>query len=204
MTRKLYSLLFCSLFLLAACTENSSTEQQTTADSVVTDTPATDTRTNNEAPQGNRGADINQFIRDSMPGWAVPESSEWEKYWYERYQKDRNTIYRVQSDFDGNGQGDYAFILKDSLDKFTVWAFMRQDDTYTPHRIYDITRLPNRKLHVGLSVLKAGTYSDLNTTDTVPAKIQTRHSAIHVVFFETAAKAYYWKDGSFHLIQTGD
>jgi hypothetical protein len=34
--------------------------------------------------------------------------------------------------------------------------------------------------------------------------VKTDHPAIHVIFFETAAKAYYWKDSTFHLIQTGD
>lgn len=204
MTRKLFIPLLCSLFLWVACTDNNTTEEQTLTDSSALETPADDTGLVNRRPQNHSGADINQFISDSMPGWSAPGKSEWEKYWYDRYQKGKDTIYRVQSDFDGNGQQDYAFILKDSAANYAVWAFMRKDSTYSPHRVYDITRLPNRKLHVGLSVLKAGTYNDLNTIDTVPAKVQTEHPAIHVIFFETAAKAYYWKDGAFHLIQTGD
>lgn len=203
MAKKVYLLLACSLFLWAACSDSTNTEEQATADSTLNTAPAIDTTTPNAAsPAGS--TDIHRFIQTAMPAWSVPESSEWEKYWYDRYKKDKNTVYRVQEDFDGNGQRDYAFILKDSAGKYAVWAFMGKEERYTPHRIYDITRLPDRKLHVGLGVLKAGTYHDLNTVDTVPAKVTTEHPAVHVVFFETAAKAYYWKDSAFHLIQTGD
>lgn len=203
MTKKFHFVLLCSFFLLAACSEQMSTEEQVTTDSSLSQTTVSDTAAKGTIPQGS-STDVAHFIRTSMPGWSVPESTEWEKYWYDRYKKNKNTVYRVQSDFDGNGQRDYAFILRDTTGKYAVWAFMGTDETFTPYPIYDITRLADRKLHVGLGVLKAGTYNDLNTTDTVPAKVQTEHPAIHVVFFETAAKAYYWKDSSFHLIQTGD
>lgn len=203
MARNTYILLACSLFLFIACAETTTTGEQTITDSTVNTTPVSDTPgAGSTAPS--RSTDIVQYISTSMPGWSAPESSEWEKYWYDRYKKDKNTVYRVQEDFDGNGQRDYAFILKDTAGKYSVWAFMGMDESYTSHRIYDITRLPGRKLHVGLGVLKAGTYNDLNTVDTVPAKVKTDHPAVHVVFFETAAKAYYWKDSAFHLIQTGD
>lgn len=203
MARNNYILLACSLFLLASCSGSTTAEEQTTTDSTVNAPLVTDSTTPNPASPAS-GTDVAQFIQTTMPGWSVPGKEEWEKYWYDRYNKDKNTVFRVQSDFDGNEQRDYAFILKDSAGQYAVWAFMGNDETYSPHRIYDITRLPNRKLHVGLGVLKAGTYNDLNTMDTVPSKVQTDHPAIHVVFFETAAKAYYWKDSTFHLIQTGD
>lgn len=144
------------------------------------------------------------YISTNLPGWVVPGTDEWEKYWYDRYHRDGNTVYRVQSDFDGNNQRDYALILKDTAGRYAVWAFMGSGESFTSHRVYDITRLADRKLHVGLGVLKAGTYDDLNTTGSIPAKVTTEHPAIHVVFFETAAKAYFWKNSAFHLIQTGD
>lgn len=203
MANKVYILLACSLFLLASCSETTTTQEQTKTNSTVGQPSVTDTTTPGAgAPAGS--TDIQQFIQAEMPGWSVPPNSEWEKYWYDRYNKNKNTVYRVQEDFDGNGQVDYTFILKDSTGKYVVWAFLGKNGGYTPHRIYDITRLAEGKLHVGLDVLKAGTYNDLNTTDTVPAKVTTEHPAVHVIFFETAAKAYYWKDSAFHLIQTGD
>lgn len=204
MTRKLYTLLACSLFLLAACADDPTTEVTIDKDSATAVTPDTTSSISNPPPRSNSSAAITSYIDRELPGWKVPQSSEWEKYWYNRYEASQNTVYRVQEDFDGNGQSDYAYILKDSAEKYAVWVFLENDSSYIKHRIYDITRLPNSKLHVGLAVLKAGSYHDLNTTDTVPAKVQTNHPAIHVIFFETASKAYYWKDGSFHLIQTGD
>lgn len=204
MTRKFYFGMLCSLFIFAACNSNKAPDEQPAQDSSAITSPDTIPTAINKTSNNNDTLVVRQFIRDSMRGWSTPGSSTWEKYWYERYKKKGNTVYRVQSDFDGNGEKDYAFILKDSSDQYVVWAFLKQEDTYAPYRIYDITRLPGRKLHVGLGVLPAGTYNDLNTMDTIPAKVQTAHPAIHVVFFETAAKAYYWKDGRFHLIQTGD
>lgn len=203
MARKISILWLCSLFLLVACADNTTSTEQTTTDTTARPTSVSDTVATGPTSTGS-STDISQYIQTAMPGWSVPGKEEWEKYWYDRYNRDKNTVYRVQSDLDGNGQRDYAFILKDTTGKYAVWAFLGNDETYTPYRIYDITRLPDRKLHVGLGVLKAGTYDDLNTSDTVPAKVKTDHSAIHVVFFETAAKAYYWKDSAFHLIQTGD
>lgn len=203
MARKTNLLLACSLFLFAACSENTTADEQTTTDSTVSEPLITDSTTPNAASPAS-STDIAQFIQTNMPGWSVPGKEDWEKYWYDRYNKDKNTVFRVQSDFDGNGQRDYAYILRDSTSQYAVWAFMGKEESYSPRRIYDITRLPNRKLHVGLGVLKPGTYNDLNTADTLPAKVKTDHPAIHVVFFETAAKAYYWKDSTFHLIQTGD
>lgn len=204
MTRKWNILPACSLFLLTACTENSTTEVTTDKDSTVTVTPDTAGRVIGSPSSNNSTVAITQYIERELPRWKVPERSAWEKYWYDRYKQGKNTVYRVQADFDGNGRTDYAYILKDSSEKQTVWAFLANDSSYTPHRIYDITRLPNSKLHVGLAVLKAGSYHDLNTADSIPPKVQTDHPAIHVIFFETASKAYYWKDGRFHLIQTGD
>jgi hypothetical protein len=204
MTRKCDILLACSLFLLAACSDNTPTEVTTEKDASTTVTPDTAGSVSNTPSHSNSAADITRYIETDLPGWKEPESSSWEKYWYARYKQGKNTVFRVQEDFDGNGRTDYAYILKDSMEKHAVWAFMGNDSSYIKHRIYEITRLPNSKLHVGLALLKAGSYNDLNTTDTVPAKVQTVHPAIHVIFFETASKAYYWKDGSFHLIQTGD
>lgn len=203
MTRNTPLLLFCSLFLFTACAENTTTAEQATTDTLVSQPSLTDTSARNKASKSS-STDITQYIRNNMPAWSMPDKSEWEKYWYDRYHKNSNTVYRVQSDFDGNGQRDYAFILKDTTGKYAVWAFMGSEETFTPYRVYDITRLTHQKLHVGLEVLKAGTYDDLNTADTVPAKVQTGYPSIHVIFFETAAKAYYWKDSTFHLIQTGD
>lgn len=203
MAKKVNILLACSLFLLAACSDTTNTEEQVKTDSTVSEAPFADSSARN-TPSPAVSADINQYLQAAMPGWSVPESSEWEKYWYDRYKKDRNTVYRVEEDFDGNGQSDYAFILKDTAGKYAVWAFLGNVGNYIPHRIYDITRLPGQKLHVGLDRLKAGTYDDLNTAEAVPAKVKTEHPAVHIIFFETAAKAYYWKDSTFHLIQTGD
>ena len=194
----------CGLFLLTACTERTTTTEETTTDTttqVVTDTSAESTLI---PTNSSNNTTIVQYIETALPGWKVPERNSWEKYWYDRYKEGKNLVYRVQSDFDGNGQTDYAYILKDSANKYAVWAFLKNDTTYAPHRIYDITQLPNSKLHVGLAVLKAGSYDDLNTAGGAPVKVQTDYPAIHVIFFETAAKAYYWKDSTFHLIQTGD
>ena len=204
MTRKCNTLLACSLLLLAACTDNTTAEVTTDKDTSVTDTSDTAGSVHSIPSHSESAADITHYIETELPGWKVPGNNSWEKYWYNRYKQGKNLVYRVQEDFDGNDRTDYAYILKDSSEKYAVWAFLANDNSYTRHRIYDITRLPNSKLHVGLAVLKAGTYTDLNSTDTVPSKVQTSHPAIHVIFFETASKAYYWKDGSFHLIQTGD
>lgn len=203
MARTIHTLLLCSLFLFVACSETTTNGEQEASDTSAPPPPLSDTAAARSASP-ERTTDITQYIRTAMPAWTVPDKEEWEKYWYDRYKKDRNTVYRVQSDFDGNGQRDYAFILKDTTGKYAVWAFLQGGATFQPYRVYDITRLADRKLHVGLGVLKAGTYDDLNTVDTVPAKVQTSHPAIHVVFFETAAKAYYWQDSTFHQIQTGD
>jgi hypothetical protein len=204
MARKFKILLACSLFLFPVCSDNRTTEVTTDRDSTVAVAPDTTANSHPTPTSSNGSAAITQYIETEIPGWKVPERSSWEKYWYDRYKQGKNTVFRVQADFDGNGQTDYAYILKDSVEKHAVWAFLRKEDSYIPHRIYDITRLPNSKLHVGLAVLKAGSYHDLNTTDPIPPKVQTEHPAIHVVFFETASKAYYWKDSSFQLIQTGD
>jgi len=193
-----------SLFLFSACTDGTTTTGQAAADPGFPDT--TNISDSVMITPSNKKGDftIEQYITAALPGWHIPPSSSWEKYWYDRYKKGKNLVFRVQSDFDGNGGKDYAFILKDSADNHAVWAFLKNDSTYTKHRVYNIARLPNSKLHVGLGLLKAGSYNDLNTTGPDPVKVKTGNPAIHVIFFETAAKAYYWKDNAFHLIQTGD
>jgi phenylpyruvate tautomerase PptA (4-oxalocrotonate tautomerase family) len=194
----------CGLFLFTACTDSANTTEETVADTITAVVTDTTHRSPEIINKSNGSISIEQHIQTALPGWKVPEKNSWEKYWYERYKEGKNLIYRVQSDFDGNGQTDYAYILKDSANKHTVWAFLKNDTSFTAHRIYDITQLNNSKLHVGLAVLKAGSFDDLNTAGGEPVKVKTDHPAIHVIFFETAAKAYYWKDSTFHLIQTGD
>lgn len=197
----------CSLFLLSACADNTGQSQtKTTATETVHRQPHLDTTAGKKAaiPDQNISyAGIETYLQSQMPQWKVPEASEWEPYWYKRYNKGTNRVYRTQADFDGNAQTDYAYILKNDGGQYAVWAFLKANDTYTAKKVYDITKFAD-KVHVGLDTLKAGSYHDLNSTGSVPAAVQTEHPAIHVIFFETAAKAYYWKNGAFHIIQTGD
>ena len=152
MTRKCHTLLACSLFLLAACTDNTTAEVTTDKDTSATVTSDTAGSVHSIPSHSANAADITHYIEKELPGWKVSGSNSWEKYWYNRYKQGKNLVYRVQEDFDGNDCTDYAYILKDSSEKYAVWAFLANDSSYTRHRIYDITRLPNSKLHVGLAV----------------------------------------------------
>ena len=190
----------CSLFYFISCSN-----QTDDVPPLLLDSSAQSTTSSDSNPALDQEAAVLQFIRDSLHGWTIPEKSTWENYWYKEYHKGPNTIYRVQSDFDGNTQTDYAFILKDSTGRHSVWSFLRKENTYKPYRLYDIYPLPEeRKLQVGLGILDPGSYDDVNSVDSLMKRVSIQFPAVHVLFFETASKAYYWKDTGFHMIQTGD
>lgn len=205
----------CSLFIFCTCGNETTKEAEkvatdtavktqpvtTPADNptgTTTDTAITGAATNSHAP----ATSVEAFIKSSLKDWSIPAASTWDPKWFNKYKKGENTVYSVQADLDGNGQKDGAYILEDTEKQFAVWAFLRNDDTYKPVKIYAIQRLKDKPLHVGLGVLPPGSYADINSADL--HKVTTQKPAIHVLFFETASKAYYYENGKFQLIQTGD
>lgn len=136
-----------------------------------------------------------------MKGWSVPNEHTWEQKWYDQYNKGTNKVYKLQADFDGNATTDYAYILQNAASQYAVWAFLKMAEGYQPVKVYGITKIAG-KLHAGLGLLPPGTYYDINGEKPVP--VTTKTSAIQVIFFGTASKAYYWKNGKFNLVQTGD
>src|SRR5688572_21847684 len=99
-------ILACSLFVFAACSDNGSTAGGSPIDTSISTISDTIEHTARTPSNKNGSIDINHYIETNLPGWKVPPNNAWEKYWFDRYKEGKNTVYRVQSDFDGNGQTD--------------------------------------------------------------------------------------------------
>jgi len=148
-------------------------------------------------------AQVMTMLKEQLPGWQLPAPGTWEKYWFDAYKKDSTLVNYAPADFNGDHQPDYALLLKNTDDQYAVWVLQSQAGTYQAIQLYQL-EANNLPLSTGIELLPAGqlNYMDLDADDN--KTIQLQQPAIQVVFFEAAAETYYWKNGKYQSVTTGD
>ncbi|WP_158827192.1 hypothetical protein [Mucilaginibacter lacusdianchii] len=109
----------------------------------------------------------------------------------------------VSADFNGDHKLDYALILEDTKNDFAVWVLQSEGSAYQAIRLHEIegATLP---IDMGLELVPKGEldYIDLDADDT--KTITLKYQALQVSFFERAAATYYWQNGKYKSVTTGD
>jgi hypothetical protein len=145
-----------------------------------------------------------KLVQQRLPKWKLPEPSTWDKFWFTNYKKQNTLVNYIAADFNGDRKNDYCLILKNKQNIFAVWVLQSDKKDYLPIKLYE-TSSKTLPIEIGLELIPKGklNYIDFDN-DKTPKPIDLHNPAIQVVFFETSAQTYYWKNGKYLSVTTGD
>lgn len=149
-------------------------------------------------------ADIDSVIKQQLPEWSLPEPGSWEKLWFNMYKKDSVLINYITGDFNGDRKKDYALILNKGKNIFAVWVIQSDGNVYKAIKLHEI-KTEQTPIDMGIEFVSKGKlgYIDFDSGKE-PKPIDLKNPAIQVVFFEQSAETYYWKNGEYQSVTTGD
>ena len=147
-------------------------------------------------------AQLLSHLSATMPEWRLPDPSSWEKYWWDQHKTDSTLVNYIAGDFDCNGKRDHAMILTDAKNNIGAWAFLSKGNSFENFKLDEFEN-PGGQIGCGLMLLPPGQHGDLNQED-VKYRVNVKCQGITVIFFEKAARSYYFENGKLKWIQSGD
>lgn len=145
------------------------------------------------------------LLEEKLPGWKLPSPNSWEKYWFHAYKKANALVDYVNADFNGDGKPDYALLLENERHAFIVWVLQSDGNDYKAIQLREFSEatLP---LDIGLELVDKGelNYLSMDEGGEDIKTIDLKYNAIQVSYFEGSAETYYWKDGKYQSVTTGD
>jgi hypothetical protein len=193
--------------LLVACGQNT-TEKKTTGDTLPTKSLPQDTVVKDSVPDRAiysryLSTALMHYVDISLPDWRLPDPSAWEKYWFDEYKRDKSLVNFISGDFNCDGTIDHALILTNAKGDIGAWAFLAKDSSFEKTKLDQFESLSN-PIGAGLQILEKGEHGYIGA-DGEPAKpVKVNCEGVTVIFFEKAARSYYWEKGKVKAIQTGD
>lgn len=148
-------------------------------------------------------ATLKEYLDKTLPGWSIPAPAKWEKYWFNQYKKDSSLVNIIPADFNCDGQKDYALILRKKKNALGVYAFVSAANGFTKHELQDLGE-EMELIGTGLELIRPSSVHHIGEGDEEPAPVQLKCDAVQVVWFEQAARTYYWSKNKFTYVQTGD
>jgi hypothetical protein len=149
--------------------------------------------------------EVNALLEEKLPGWRLPSPMSWEKYWFNAYKKDNALVNYVNGDFNGDSKPDYALLLENEQHVFKVWVLQSDGNDYKAIQLLELSEatLP---LDVGLELIDKSKLSYLSMDEGADdiKTMDLKHPAIQISNFEASAETYYWKDGKYQSVTTGD
>ena len=141
--------------------------------------------------------------------WELPSPQRWDTYWEKEYGDSTGTLGHRQADLDGDGTVDHALLLsrKDTADRDSAYAvvirFGNDRDT-----LLSVEPWAEADGHIGmgLDLEPPGMLGHLGGEEggEPEGRVELKQPAVTLVYFEKASITWYWKDGSFHKVWTGD
>jgi hypothetical protein len=146
--------------------------------------------------------ELRDFIYSRMGGWKLPQASDWQKRWWDEYKKDKTLVNYVSGDFNCDGKQDHSMILTDEKNNIGAWAFLANQNSFDTVKL-DQFENPGNQIGAGLQILPKGKHAHLDM-DNPNIKVEVKCEGITVIFFEKAARSYYFENGKLRWIQTAD
>jgi hypothetical protein len=193
--------------LLFACGQNS-TEKKTITDTVQ-QRASPDTTIGEKTPAGSiydqyLPQALKSYVQQSLPEWKLPDPTAWEKYWFDEYKKDKSLVNFITGDFNCDGLADHALILLNQQGDIGAWAFLAKDGSFEKTKLDQFENLSGGPIGTGLLILEKGEHSYLGPEGEIEKPVKVKCEGVTVIFFEKAARSYYWENGEVKAIQTGD
>jgi hypothetical protein len=194
--------------LLLACGQNT-TEKKTTTDTLPAQPSRVDTATRSSLPTSAIYDDylpsrLVAYVRRSLPDWKLPDPSAWEKYWFDQYTKDKSLVNFISGDFNCDGATDHALVLLHQKGDIGAWAFLARDSSFEKTKLDQFEHLSSGLIEIGLELLEKGEHGHLGEDGEMAKPAIVKCEGVTVIFFEKAARSYYWEKGKLKAIQTGD
>ena len=196
-----YTTLAACLFyvFLCACTGPTPSPE---ADQAVHPTP--DTTLEQGTDPLNLG--LPERIRDR---WVPTPENRWDPYWEEEYADSIGSLGHRSADFTGDGTVDHAYFLtrtdtaiRDSAYALVILFDLLRDTVLTVEPWAE----SEGHIGMGLTLEPPGMLGHLGGEEggEPEGTVDLKQPAITLVYFEKASITWYWKDGSFHKVWTGD
>jgi len=148
-------------------------------------------------------ASVFDLMHQYLPEWNFPAPSSWEKIWFDEYKKGGSFIDYTFADFNGDGKTDYAFIL-DSNKVYAFWVLQSEVNKYIPMKLVNIGASKDSVFNIGISLYPKGKLDYIDFDNDNPEPIHLKNPAITIEELESMAETYYWKDGKYESVTTGD
>ncbi|MEO8067654.1 MAG: hypothetical protein ABI599_08190 [Flavobacteriales bacterium] len=142
--------------------------------------------------------------------WRMPDPDRWDEYWQQQYADTGGTLGMRSADFDGDGTMDDALLLHrtDTTQRDTslalLVAFGNGRDTLLATYPWAESE---GGIGMGLLLHPAGPLGHLGGEEgelVIPSPVQLEHPAVTMVFFEKGAITWFWYNGKFQHVWTGD
>lgn len=142
------------------------------------------------------------LLKNSLPEWELPHPSLWDKFWFNSYMKNGNLVNYISGDFNCDDIIDYAFILQNKQKEIAIWVLQSEGAKFLTIKLLPIGKVP--RIEIGIEKQKKGIISYIDPQNETMPSISLKCEAITVISFEKAAETYYWKNGHYKSIATGD
>lgn len=146
---------------------------------------------------------LKSILDYKLPDWYLIRPENWDNLWFQYYKSESKLVNYISGDFNCDTRQDYALLLSNGNNEIAVWAIISKDNTYQAIKIHELGLLKT-PIQNGLELIPKGTidYLDLDSEEFKVLKISC--DAIQIMYFESAAVAYYWQNGKFESVQTAD
>jgi hypothetical protein len=184
----------------------------------VSEAPTKDTISKTDSPEPNYLDSIPTFqktvyntidtsalslMKQLLPDWELPDPSNWEKFWFKEYMKNGNFVVFISGDFNCDDITDYVFLLQNKENDFAVWILQSEHSDFSPIKLYNIGKRASR-LDIGIELVPKGRLFYIDFENDNPPPITLKCPGIQIVSFERAASTYYWDNGIYKTVITGD
>lgn len=154
-------------------------------------------------------AEQTQLPAHMQAEWEIPAPERWDPYWVEQYPDDSTgTLGHRTADLDGDGTIDHAYFLsrRDTSRRDSTYALFihfgdGRDTVLTMESWAEMDGIG-----MGLTLEPPGPLGHLGGEEggEPEGTVQLAQPAVTLVYFEKASITWYWRDGSFHQVWTGD
>lgn len=146
---------------------------------------------------------VKEYLDKELTGWSLPAPAKWESYWFNLYKKDSSLVNFLRADFNCDGQTDYALIMREKKGTIAAYAIVSTTTGFTKHRLQDLGK-EMEHIGTGLELIPVSAVHHIGEGDEEPPPVQLKCPAVQIIWFEQAARTYYWEKNRFKYIQTGD
>ena len=132
--------------------------------------------------------ELASYIKAKLVKYQLPKIDEYDENW-SNY-KTENVPFLCSSDFNGDGERDYALILIDTSKVVVLFAFNKEGQSYRHFQLEKFKE--NNKFGIVLTIQEKGEWAAIDES-----KVVNNDGILVEDIFESKSKTYYWDGESY-------